>query len=123
MHGSGLQLVVPAEPLHAWWGAFAAYVKDNNEEKLKEWLYLALSMPIHMVHLDSVDDCSSESMNYRELLKEMGDILRVTPLMRLVHFSAWKAGYLKKQKKKIGATVLLEEYKTKNSALGKMVRN
>ena len=95
MHGSGLQLVVPAEPLHAWWGAFAAYVKDENEEKIKEWQNLALSMPVRMVHLDSVDDRSSESMNYRELLKEMGDILRVTPLMRILHFSSWKATYLK----------------------------
>ena len=37
--------------------------------------------------------------------------------MRILHFSAWKAGYLKKQKKKIGVLVLLDEYKTKNSAV------
>ena len=85
------------EALHAWRGAFAVYVKDNNEEKIKEFLDLALSMPIHMVHLDS-EDCSSESMNFRENLKDMGDILRVTPLMRLMHFSAWKLAYLKKRK-------------------------
>ena len=60
-------------------------------------------------------------MNYRELLKEMGDILRVTPLMRILHFSSWKATYLKKHRnnKKIGVATLLEEYKTRNSACGK----
>ena len=115
---AGLQMMVAVEPLHAWWGAFAVFVKDDNEEKIKEWTSLALSIPIHMVHLDSVDDCSSESMNYRELLQEMGDILRVTPLMRILHWSAWKTGYLKKQKKKIGVQVLLDEYKSKNSVLG-----
>ena len=118
INNAGLQMMVAVEPLHAWWGAFAVFVKDDNEEKIKEWTSLALSIPIHMVHLDSVDDCSSESMNYRELLQEMGDILRVTPLMRILHWSAWKTGYLKKQKKKIGVQVLLDEYKSKNSVLG-----
>ena len=115
---AGLQMLVPVEPLHAWWGAFAAYVKDNNDEKIQEFSNLALSMPIHIMHLDSVDDCSAESMNFRESLKEMGDILRVTPLMRILHFSAWKAAYLKKQKKKIGAQALLDAYKEKNTIFG-----
>ena len=116
---AGLQMVVPVEPLHAFWGAFAAHVKNNNDEKIREFLRIALSMQIHMVHLDSEDDCSSESMNYRELLKEMGDLLRVTPLMRLIHFSHWKARYLKQQKKKLGAQALLEEYLRRNpGALG-----
>ena len=117
INNAGLQMMVAVEPLHAWWGAFAVFVKDDNEEKIKEWTSLGLSIPIHMAHLDSVDDCSSESMNFRELLQEMGDILRVTPLMRILHWSAWKTGYLKKQKKKIGVQVLLDEYKTKNSAV------
>ena len=119
MNAGGLQVLVPVEPLHAWWGAFAVYVKDNNEEKIKEFLDLALSMPIHMVHLDS-EDCSSESMNFRENLKDMGDILRVTPLMRLIHFSAWKSAYLKKQKKlqKIGSQALLDAYMEKNTTFG-----
>ena len=59
-------------------------------------------------------------MNYRENLKDMGDILRVTPLMRLIHFSALKSAYLKKQKKlqKIGSQALLDAYMEKNTSFG-----
>jgi hypothetical protein len=85
-----LPLAEPVEKLHAWWSAFADAVRaEADDEVMRLWLHAALSQTC-MFTDKSEAGRSWSAMQARETLTTEYEALRTTPLMRVLHFSAFK---------------------------------
>ena len=108
-----LPLAQPAEKLHAWWAALADAIRDadcdgSDDASLAEWLrccraQLCVATPL------SDGARAWQSMQAREDLATEFEALRTTPLMRVLHFAAFKEA-LEKARGPQSAQVLTAEY-------------
>ena len=107
-----LPVCFSVEHLHAWWAGFAEAVGRDDAEELSEWRRCALSTIVDIHHMTN-DDITWQSMQCRENVQTDFEALRCTPLMRMLHFGAFKDRLERASGKgKISAPELLKQYKS-----------
>ena len=77
------------EHLHAWWHGFAGAIRSEDDDSIKTWTFHARSAAIVFKDL-SKENANWSAMEDRESTRTDYDNLRCTPLLRLVHFMAFK---------------------------------
>ena len=102
-------LAKPVEHLHAWWAAFAASCRADDGDAIKAWSTYALTTRVTFNRADNEEGNSWAAMQSRESIKVDYEVMRCTPLLRIIHFAAFKHKREVVQGK-LSATKLGEQY-------------
>ena len=84
------QLAKPIEHLHAWWAGFASSCRANDRDAIEAWVKHALTTQVTFDKATKDDSTSMNAMQFREDLKTDYEVMRCTPLLRVIHFAAFK---------------------------------
>ena len=88
--GCEVQLAKRIEHLHAWWAGFASSCLANDRDAIEAWVKHALTTQVTFDKATKDDSTSMSAMQFRENLRTDFEVMRCTPLLRVIHFAAFK---------------------------------